>query len=169
VPELEWALRRCRPDLDISVINLGRGGEDTAAGLKRIGEVLAARPDIVLAEFATNDAYAPYKVSLRSAAQRTKQLVRAIRHGLPLADIYLMTMNPVIGSVAIAEHPRLPEYFAGYRKLQRQLGLKLIDIEPIWGTPPPASIPDGTHPTLEAHLGVTVPAILTRLREDHFT
>jgi len=155
-------------DRFIAVKNLGRGGHDTQAGLQRLDELHEVAPTIILIEFATNDAYLPYNVSPAKSISLTEQLILEIRRRLPYATIFLMTMNPVIGQKALADHPALPKYFEGYRKLAAKLGTGLIDIEPNWGVPTSKLIPDGTHPTVEAHLAITVPTILAALTQ-HLT
>jgi len=60
-PESNWGavvvadLRKAYPRSAITLVNLGIGGENSAEGVNRLNTLAAAKPDLVLVEFGSND------------------------------------------------------------------------------------------------------------------
>jgi acyl-CoA thioesterase I len=148
----------------IEIINIARGGSDSRWGIAHVGDVVAARPDIVLMEFAYNDALVRYNISVSESRALTAQIVRKIKQGAPNTYVYLMTMNAPIGSRS-SSRPQLRSYYENYRALARQEGVGLVDNFPSWSSATEDMIPDGVHPTALAHRAITVRTILRSLSE----
>jgi acyl-CoA thioesterase-1 len=92
-PQLQQRLAQClhRP---VRVLNFGKGGTASSWGKKNVQSVIAARPDVVLIEFAINDAYKPHGISLEQSYDNTRAIVDEIRRTLENAKIFLWTTNP---------------------------------------------------------------------------
>ena len=78
-------------------------------------------------------------------------------------------MSPALGLRRWLLRPLLNRYNAQYRDISKRLGVGLIDIAPMWQLPNvdlTGAIPDGVHPTREAVLQITVPAISRVLLKD---
>jgi acyl-CoA thioesterase-1 len=165
---LAKAAGRC--GLALQAWNAALNGVDSRWGLAMLEErVEQRRPDIVLVEFAINDALASLHISLEESAANISALVEALRRRLPRARILLMTMNPTIGMQA-QSRPDLRAYYALYRQIAQERGVELVDLNQAWLRIAAADpgrlqrmIPDGAHPTLAAHLAVTVPGIAAAL------
>lgn len=142
--------------------NFGRSGADSGWGAANVGPVLRARPLIALVEFSMNDAA---NMTVAQAEANTIAILDALKS---VADaIYLVTMNPTVGAGDdAARRASLPDHYTMYRDLAVSEGAELIDIAPLWATAGLAEIPDGIHPTTEAHLAVTAPAIAAALIAD---
>lgn len=157
---LEQALAACtgRP---VTVVNLGVGSTHSGHGLTRVAAVLEARPEIVLYEFAMNDAYVAFNIPLETARANTLSFLDQVA---PHARVLLMTMNPTHGEVA-GVRPHLARYYDLYRQIAGERGLRLIDHAAAWGARSDlaTAIPDGVHPTPEAASAVMVPAIARAL------
>ena len=91
---------------------------------------LAHNPDVVFIEFATNDAYQPYGISLQDSKNNLQTMIDQIhayaagRH--KQVDIIVQTMANMIGDNA-AWRPDLATYYQGYRDVAAANGLLLID------------------------------------------
>ena len=125
-------------------------------------KVVAARPDIVLVEFAVNDADIRLGVGLEQSRANALRIVGELKRQCPGARICLMTMNPVLGVKALLR-PMLGAYYDAWRAAAVESRVELIDIYPIWRRQPAARlramIPDGAHPTDAAALAITLPAV----------
>src|SRR5262245_44703188 len=77
-PQLQQRLTQClhRP---VRVLNFGKGGTASSWGKENVQSVIAARPDVGLIEFAINDAYKPYAISLEQSYDNTRAIVHEIR------------------------------------------------------------------------------------------
>lgn len=139
--------------------NLAQPNYGSRRALENIGNIIASKADAVIIEFAAADAHTGNSTSLSECCSLTGQIIAAIEAGLPDADIYLMTMNPVI---ATTNFPNLASYYQKYRDMAVG-GIGLIDVNAAWGTPTSAQMPDGVHPTPAAHAAITVPTIVDAL------
>lgn len=149
----------------VEIHRVARPGVGSDWALGQIDRVAAAAPDLVLIEFAINDADIRDGVSPARAMARHAALVAGLEAALPGVPLMLMTTSPVSGILRQIQRPRLARHYAGYRALAAQEGLALADLAPRWqaaldaGLPPPA---DGLHPDDAATAAVVVPA-LTRM------
>ena len=161
----------------VTVINSGMAGKGSNTGAANLEKgVLANRPDTVFLEFATNDAntgYAAdvpdYGISLEKSRANLNAMIDRIVAANPKAEVFLLTMNPVVD---MGTHnygtlrPQLEAYFQIYRDVAAERGLPLIDTEAAWKkllADDPAKfrsyLPEGLHPTAPGSLAVALPAI----------
>jgi alpha-L-rhamnosidase len=84
-------------DVPVTVTNHARGGETSRWGLQNIDVILAERPDIVLIEFAVNDAALNRFISLSQSVENMRAIVRAVRAENSRAIIIIQAMNPLWG------------------------------------------------------------------------
>lgn len=162
----EWqrdlaALLTARLGQPVTVAKVARGGMTSRWGLQQVEAVVALRPDIVLAEFLINDADVRHRLWPRESEANHRALLGRLRAALPEVRILLMTMSPAHGLIRRRIlRPFAERYDRLYRDLQARGEVELIDIAPHWrGADLTRDIPDGVHPTRDAMLRVTVPAI----------
>jgi acyl-CoA thioesterase I len=156
---------------DLVVVNAAESARWSGWGVDTLEErVLSAEPDLVLIEFAINDAYTPFETSLEEARANWVDMIDRIRVSRPDAEIVLMTMNLVTGDGAAAR-PDLHAYYRMVRELAALDGLALVDAEPVWAeilVRAPALydelVPDGVHPSAHAHCRITSLLVIAVLR-----
>jgi lysophospholipase L1-like esterase len=171
--DLALRLSACRPS-GVEVRRTARPGASSRWGAEAIGRALAPEggppPDILVIEFATNDAALHRGVRLRrSVALHREMLARAgeVSGEAPgQVSVFLATMNPGHGAAGWAR-PGLAAYNAAYRRLAAEGLAGLIDTGPAWGALGKAErrrlIPDGLHPGEEGMRRVAVPAFAAAL------
>jgi len=139
-------------------------------GLENIdARVIALKPDTVLIEFAMNDGYTIYKISIADAQKNLETMIEKVHADLPNCEIILMTMNQPF-PVGAEPRPAFSEYSAIYRKVAKERNLKLIDVLLVWEklfTDHEKRwhlvVPDNVHPTKEGNELVTTPTIVKTL------
>ncbi len=155
------ALARClaRP---VDVVNRGKSGAGSQWGRTQVAAIAATGPDIVLIEFAANDAALHAGVSLTRSRQNIAEIVNGLRARLPAVRIILMAMNPVSG-LRGALRPSLDAYEDAYRDLAAELNIAFVDHRPAWRARSAGdlrrAIPDGVHADPMVATGVIVPAL----------
>ena len=142
----------------------GRHGVGTRWGLEHLEErVIAERPDVVLIEFAINDAFEALDVAPRESRALLEQMIERIEAALPDCEIILMTTNPTTGGYARRD---LAPYYQAVRDVAGSAAS-------CWSTPSPpgassssatgstfdAYLPDGTHPSPKGDAAITTPRI----------
>ena len=147
------------------VINSAQAAMWSSWGVENLRErVLTEKPDMVIIEFAMNDAYLPYSTSVEAA-----RLNLRIRELHPSCSIYIQVMN-----MPIAEHktqrPDIELYYNLYRKEAKKLKVKLIDHYEYWVPLLKKGekefrrhVPDGIHPNITAQRELVLPHILKAL------
>lgn len=157
------ALAICGPS-PVRALRFAQGGATSVWGRGQTEAVIAANPDIVVVEFAINDADLRRGLSLSASAQNHHAMLTRLKHGLPEARIVLMTTNPVFGLRRVLR-PRLPAYYALYHRLAADHDTGLIDLTPRWLAVPDMmqSLIDGLHPTDVAAISVVVPVATSYL------
>lgn len=165
---VEGALTACvkRP---VAMEVHAKGGATSAFGLAQADAVAASRPDIVLIEFAINDADLRRLTSIRRSLETHRAIISRLRSDLPQARLLLMTTNGTYGVKSLLR-PFLPRYDAQYRFLADDEGVGLIDLSPAWDSYVRdagwhMALPDGVHPTGAAQSAVTVPAVTSMLAQ----
>lgn len=163
--DLAAALAACHPG-GVAVARTARNGATSRWGVGQIDAVLATSPDLLIIEFAINDASLARGMTLAAfRARHAAMLAAAARAGVPVA---LATMNPAWGFNAWAERPGLAAYHAHYRSLAAAGQAGLIDSAPAWAALSPERLrtwmPDGLHPTEAGQREVTVPVFAAALR-----
>ncbi len=158
----------------VTFINSAKGGMQSIWGVENLQErVLDRHPDLVFIEFAINDAAAKHGISTNDCENNLDTMVTRLRDQNPVVDIVLQTMNPAWDSPTEPHHkkyatarPELTAYYAVYRRYAHEHDLPLVDNYPTWSAilqQDPERyhemVPDGIHPTTEASLAVTWPAV----------
>lgn len=164
VKMLESRINETFPN-SVNIINSGGSGMCSIWGLENLDKkVLALKPDVVLIEFATNDAATKFNLSTDGARQNLEKMIDIIQKRIPGCEIILMTMNETTGKPAETRAHRSNDYFQVYRDVAKARKLLLIDHYPNWKKlldADPAKyaryVPDGSHPTPEAQKEIMMP------------
>jgi len=143
----------------VRAVTVARGGATSAWGRGQVPAVLAAAPDLVVIEFAANDADIRRLVPLGQSRRDHEAIIAALRAGRPGTAILLMTTNPATGLRRLLR-PRLAAHYALYRDLAAVADTGLADLAPRWRAPgAPAQGGDGIHPDPAAAAAVIVPVL----------
>jgi lysophospholipase L1-like esterase len=145
----------------VRVIPVARGGATSRWGAGQLARVVAPAPDVVLVEFAVNDADLRRGLSLTESARLHRHILRKLSERVPKAQVVLMSMSPAWGIKRLLR-PWLVQYYALYPDLATESGAGFIDLFRRWMAYPAraGAFPDGVHPTDKATAEVTVPALL---------
>lgn len=127
--------------------------------------VRTGRPDLVIVEFAVNDADLLDGVRLARSRRQHVQLLEGIRPLLaPGGQILLMTTNPVEGLMRRLQRPRLASYNQLYVEISAEADTGLADLMPRWRQAMADSasslLRDGLHPRPEAARAVILPVLM---------
>lgn len=162
---LSRALGACL-NSEIIVANLAKSGMTSEWGLTQIDKVIAERPDIVLVEFAVNDADVTEFMSLARSAANMGEIVSRLRESKTHPAVYVMAMSPVSGLRGMIR-PFLDQYEDMHAEVARKLGAGFIDHRPAWAKLSDeeiaTAIPDGTHPDPATTSRVIVPGLVHAL------
>lgn len=169
------------PKAKVTFINSGQSGKNSIVGLQKLDEaVIAKKPDTVIIEFAVNDAGKhegkPAAVSQEQCGKNLGEMIDRIKKALPGTEIILQTMNPSWdapnGNRSGSIRPELPSYYEVYRKVAAERGLLLVDHNKNWLKIREEDeelfktyVKDGVHPTKEASVKVTFPALKAALEK----
>lgn len=143
------------------------GGAISSDAARYLPALIAAAPDLILIEYAINDADLRRRVSLGVSRQTHLDLIDSLRAALPDSRIVLMRLNRAYGLRALLR-PRLAAYEALYAELSRHEDVALADLRPVWAealgeTARRAAIPDGVHPIPEVAARIIMPALTSML------
>lgn len=144
---LAEALAACR-GAPVRMERVAGPGMGSAWGQDQVAAVARHAPDLVLVEFAINDADLLDGVSPAQGWAQHLALVAGLRRALPQVRIVLMTMSPAKGSRGWIR-PRLGAHYGQYHDLAQAAGTGLIDLYPRWLALPPSERgleADGLHP-----------------------
>lgn len=164
--ELARQLSRCLArKVDIEILAVAGANSNQAA--KQFSSRMNRRPDIVLVEFAINDADLLDGIDLDKSRSNLKALLGRIREDVPGAHVVLMTMNPAFGPRGWVR-PQLIKYYQVYRELASNHDVALVDLAPTWSetlaaTDYKVQLPDGLHPTQTAASRIILPAVLNKI------
>ena len=159
---LEAALERClhRP---VAVRVVARSGQDSTWGVSALDQVAAQRPDVVLVEFAVNDAALHHWIGFERSRRNMQAILDRLADLNPRPRVFVMAMNPVSG-LRGALRPSLDRYAAMHRDVAQAAGAGFIDHGPAWRALAPdalaRAIPDGTHPDPAVAARIMVPALV---------
>lgn len=143
--------------------------------LGRLDErVLASNPDTVMLEFAINDAFVDFGISLQQSRTNLNTMIDRIQAGRPDREVILMTMNPawdVPGGLQPATaRPNLPQYYQIFRDVAAERNLLLIDHYVNWTALRDSNralferyIPDGIHPIAAGTTAIEFPELVRAL------
>jgi acyl-CoA thioesterase-1 len=133
----------------VTVETVARVGETSDWGLEVAPQVRASEPDVVLIEFAVNDAALHNVISFDQSLNNMRAIVTLIRSGSKPSLIAFQSMNPLWGWRAWTR-PRLNQFNNAHLNLAAKLGVVAIDHRVKWSTLSgdqiEAWIPDGLHP-----------------------
>ncbi|HTN95575.1 MAG TPA: SGNH/GDSL hydrolase family protein [Nordella sp.] len=162
---LRRALSACR-DGEVTVVNLARSGMASDWGLTQIDKALAERPNVVLVEFAINDAALNRFLSLKESGANVEEIVTRLKAGESRPVIHVMAMSPVSGLRGMIR-PFLGQYEELHAEIARRLGVGFIDHRPAWAALSAdelaTAIADGAHPDPETASRVMLPGLLRAL------
>ncbi len=135
-------------------------------GLDRIPQAIAAKPDVVFIEFATNDAFKNYGISVKQSRQNLESMISQLQKANPKTDVILMTMNIAIGKHGNIDRPNQLLYQNMYRDVATAKGLRLVDCYPAWEKLFKENpdlfrklVPDGIHPQLPGYREILLPIL----------
>lgn len=157
-------LGRCL-DRPVRLVRVAEPGALSSWGVGRVADVVAASPDLVLLEFAINDADLRDGLSLAESEANHRAMIAALQAALPEARVVLLTMNPAQGARGLMR-PFLPRYYAAYGPIAAETGSGLIDLNARWLSLPRdrrGLADDGLHPDEAAVQAVVVPAVIDQL------
>jgi len=154
-------------------VNAAKSAMSSRWGLANLDErVLAHHPDLVLIEFALNDAYEGHNTTVARARENLEEMIDRIATAVPECEVILMTMNPVSG-VHLERRPHYKDYYQMYRDVAAERKLRIIDHERNWDRilkddPDAIGIhsrysADGAHPNTKASIEVIAPAVFEAL------
>lgn len=136
----------------VEIINKAKSGASSDWGVANIETVAALNPDVVLIEFATNDAALHRRVSRRRSRRNLEEMVAILRRRNPAVQIYFQGMSPVWGLKGWVR-PRINAYMDDSEVLARSLTVGFIDHRDWWSRIDAGMrremIPDGLHPDPE--------------------
>lgn len=164
--ELGDALAQCLGG-KVDIENAALAGANSRQAAMQFSSRRLKNPDVVLIEFATNDADYFDGVDLAVSRRNHASLFKLIRDSSPRSTLVLMTMGPAFGLRGWVR-PNLADYYGMYRDLAGSHDVTLIDFAPIWekrvaGTSNWELFPDGLHPTQSASSRVILPALRDRI------
>lgn len=136
-------------------------GMGSAWGLEHINQVAALMPDLVIMEFAINDADLRDGVSVPQARAQHLALVNGLRTALPGVRIVQMTMSPARGPRGVMR-PFLSRHYAMVRDLAEVADTGLADLYPRWRTASKdlRHAADGLHPSDAQAESVVIPPLV---------
>ncbi len=155
----------------VRVDRVAKAGAGSNWGREQAAAVLAQSPDLVLIEFAINDADLRDGVSLARARDNHLALIGALEAGRPGLPLMLMTMNRAEGLRGLMR-PWLAAHYAQYRDLAATQGpgqaVGLIDLAPLWAAALAAGrgqelLPDGLHPTDAGVTEIALPVMVAEI------
>ncbi|KQO69360.1 SGNH/GDSL hydrolase family protein [Methylobacterium sp. Leaf89] len=161
--ERQLSVRLMRP---VFVQIVARAGETSLWGCANLEAVVALKPDVVLVEFAANDAALQRRLSLGRSLVAMRTILERLLSCTPRPRVVVMAMNPVSGLRGLVR-PRLTTYIAAHRDLAWALGAEFLDHRPAWNRLGRAAraraIPDGLHPIPAEAAAIMVPALVEHL------
>lgn len=146
----------------VDVVRVARAGAGSAWGIDAVETVVAQAPDVVLMEFAINDADLRDGVSLAQSDAQHRAIIAQLQHNLPEVRIAVMTMSPAFGPRGWMR-PRLPRYYDQLTDLTKDTNHALVDFYPRWlAAGLRNAFEDGLHPD-----GDATAAIMDQHLADH--
>ena len=141
-------------------------------GLDRIPETIAVNPDVVFIEFAVNDAYLPYDISIEQSRKNLESMIQSLKDANKDVEIILQTMNVVLDMPELnhkesSERPQLVEYIKMNKQVAKKYQLQLIDHYANWDKLLITKgrkeylkyVTDGVHPNLEGYRLILLPKL----------
>ena len=167
----------------VSYLNKGVGASASSyppgsSGLDKVKELVGFDPDVVFIEFAVNDAYKPYNISVEESRKNLENMITTLKNANPEVEIILQTMNVVIDMPELnmseaTKRSDLPEYLEMYRQVAYEKHLLLIDHYPNWEKYLKSEgrdayihiVTDGIHPSLKGYRNILLPELQKNLNQ----
>ncbi|MHB9071578.1 MAG: GDSL-type esterase/lipase family protein [Sedimentisphaerales bacterium] len=159
----------------VTLYNCGVGGSSSynsdpaRNGLGFLPGALAYNPDVVFVEYAMNDAYSPFNMSVQQSRNNLNTIIDQILAHNPNAEIILETMNSTLDCWRDRHagiRPNLALYYQMYREVAQERGFLLIDHYPNWLNLMAADmtafwdyVPDGIHPNAAGGENIILPMV----------
>jgi lysophospholipase L1-like esterase len=158
---LQDMLRTCT-GTPVSIGIVALSGASSEWGVTALDEVVRSRPDVVLIEFAINDAALQNLVTIGRSRGNLLKMIDRLQELRPAPRIAVMAMNPAWGMRGLVR-PFLKSYLDAHRKLAESRNVAFLDHGPAWrGLTTEAfheAIPDGIHPRAEVTSRLINPSI----------
>ena len=152
--ELATALHDCGL-VDTEVRRFAQAGANSSWGVAHLEWLGYYSPDLVIVEFAMNDADVVDGLWPGNSRSNLDEIVTRLRRKAPDVAIMLLSTNPVTGWARL-KRPFLGRYYTDYLAISAQQDIGLLDGYGRWMQLPgrAADIPDGVHPVpdVEARL-----------------
>ncbi len=151
--------------------SVGPYNNSALSGIDKLPAVITHKPDVVFIEFATNDAYLPYKISREASQKNLNFIIDRILEANSKTEIILQTMNTVMDKPGSAfqvssDRPALVQYFQGYRDIAKKRNLLLVDHYLNWAKlmkEDPVRfnqlVPDGIHVQIPGYQEILLPEL----------
>ena len=145
---------------------VARSGVTSEWALTHVEAVAAARPDVVLVEFAHNDAALNRWISLGRSRENMRSVLSNLNALSPRPRVVNLGMNPVHGLRGWIR-PRLGLFIGEHRRIAVRSGAEFLDLRPSWTRLGSSGlrqlIPDGVHPVPAAAQDIIVPRLVDLL------
>ena len=147
--ELATALQDCGLG-DTEVRRFAQAGANSSWGVAHLERLGHYNPDLVIVEFAMNDADVVDGLWPENSRNNLDEIVTRLRQKAPDVAIMLLSTNPVTGWARL-KRPFLGRYYADYVAVAAQQDIGLLDGYGRWMQLPGRAddIPDGVHPVPE--------------------
>lgn len=132
----------------VVVHRVTRPGADSTWGATQTDAVLATHADVVVIEFAINDADVRHHMTVADSVAEHAQILTNLGAASHAPVVILMTMNPAAGPRAWVR-PFLSRYYAEYVGLSERHNTGLVDMYARWLELPDdrRDLVDGLHPS----------------------
>lgn len=150
----------------VEIVTVAQVGATSEWALAHAAEVVDRHPDVVLVEFAVNDASLTRWLSLARSRSNMEQVLSRLRKGKPAPRVFILAMNPVRGLRGWLR-PRLSAFTREHARAGVEMGAQFIDLRPFWRAMDLATvIPDGLHPIVSAAIDAIVPELVFRISDE---
>lgn len=147
----------------VAVARVAEAGVNSGWGVEQAAAVAATAPDLVLIEFAINDADLRDGVGIRQSQANLRAILALLSGTRTEALPVIASTSPATGLRGWAR-PFLGRYEAAARNVAAESGAGFFDGAARWrAVLAPGDLPDGLHPAAEAERRVLVPALTAYL------
>jgi hypothetical protein len=156
--ELPKALSAC--GIEAEVERVAKPGANSRWARDSLADVLDLAPDLVIVEFAVNDADIIDGLWPWQARKFLDEIVRGLRADASDPAILLMSGSSVRGMAQRLQRPFLAHYQSDYARLADHLDVGFLNTTVLWGAEDLAmALPDGLHPDPGREAELVVPAL----------
>lgn len=148
----------------VSVEKVARPGAGSDWGLSALDAVAQARPDLVIIEFAMNDADLFDGVMPWTSRHNHLALIEGVRRVAPRGGVLLLTTNGPVGRARL-QRPFAARYQALYGEIADQAAVGLVDGYGLWAASGllRGAVRDGVHPDPEVEAGLLTAPIVAAI------